>query len=120
MTMSESKIRRKSKVLACTLFTATADCSTLPMFDMAGGVLEMGTIVTAATSINIWASDNTNGPFCQLYDASGSAASITLAPSTNDPRAYALPDATFAAHFVKFVAANTAGTGTVATIMFKG
>jgi len=118
--MSESKIRRKSKVLSCTLFTATADCSTLPMFDMAGGVLEMGTIVTAATSINIWAADNTNGPFCQLYNADGSVASITLAPSTNDPRAYALPDAAFACHFAKFVAANTAGTGTVATIMFKG
>jgi hypothetical protein len=43
-----------------------------------------------------------------------------LAPSTNDPRAYALPDAAFGAHFAKFVAANTAGTGTVATIMFKG
>ena len=50
----------------------------------------------------------------------GSVANITLAPSTNDPRAYPLPDAAFAAHFVKFVAANTAGTGTVATIMFKG
>ena len=118
--MSDAKIRRKSKVLGCTLFTATAACDTLPMWDMAGGVLEMGTIVTGASSINIWAADTTNGPFCQLYNADGSVASITLAPSTTDPRAYALPDAAFAAHFVKFVAANTAGTGTVATIMFKG
>jgi hypothetical protein len=118
--MSESKIRRKSKLSLCTLFTATAACETLRMDDMAGGVLEMGTIVTAATSINIWVADNTSGPFCQLYNADGSAASITLAPSTNDPRAYALPDAAFGAHFAKFVAANTAGTGTVATIMFKG
>jgi hypothetical protein len=118
--MSDSKIRRKSKVLTCTLFTATAACDTLPMWDMAGGVLEMGTIVTAATTINLWVADTTNGPFCQLYAADGSVANITLAPSTNDPRAYALPDAAFASHFVKFVAANTAGTGTVATVMFKG
>ena len=118
--MSESKIRRKNKVNVCTLFTATAACETLPMFDMAGGILEMGTIVTSATTINLWVSDNTTGPFCQLYKADGSVANITLAPSTTDPRAYALPDEAFASSFVKFVAANTAGTGMVATIMFKG
>lgn len=118
--MSESKIRRKNKVNVCTLFTATAACETLPMFDMAGGILEMGTIVTSATTINLWVSDSTTGPFCQLYKADGSVANITLAPSTTDPRAYALPDEAFASSFVKFVAANTAGTGTVATIMFKG
>jgi len=118
--MSESKIRRKSKTNSCTLFTATADCSTLPMFDMAGGVLEMGTIVTAATTINLWVADNTNGPFYQLYKADGSVANITMSPSTSEGRAYALPDESFAAQFVKFVAANTAGTGTVATVMFKG
>ena len=118
--MSESKIRRKNKVHACTLFTATAACDTLPMFDMAGGVLEMGTIVTAATTINLWVSDTTTGPFYQLYKADGSVSNITLAPSTSEGRAYALPDDAFAASFVKFVAANTAGTGTVATVMFKG
>ena len=118
--MSDSKIRRKSKVVSCTLFTATAACDTLQMWDMAGGVLEMGTVNTNATTISLWVADTTNGPFCQLYNADGSVANITLAPSTNDPRAYALPDAAFASHFVKFVAANTAGTGTVATVMFKG
>jgi hypothetical protein len=118
--MSESKIRRKSKLSLCTLFTATAACDTLPMGDMAGGVLEMGTLNTNATTISLWVADSTTGPFCQLYNADGSVANITLAPSSNDPRAYALPDAAFAAQFVKFVANNTAGTGTVATIMWKG
>jgi len=118
--MSDSKIRRKSKVHFTTLFTATAACDTLPMFDMAGGMLQVGTMVTAATTINLWVADTTTGPFYQLYKSDGSVSNITLAPSTNDGRAYAIPDDAFASHFVKFVAANTAGTGTVATVMFKG
>ena len=35
--MSESKIRRKSKVYAATLTTATNTVITIPAFDMAGG-----------------------------------------------------------------------------------
>jgi hypothetical protein len=60
------------------------------------------------------------GPFRRLYDASGAVADITLAPSTADGRAYAVPDAAFAATFIKFVSATTNSTGTVGTVMFKG
>ncbi len=87
----ESKIRRKSKTHNFTMFTATASCDTLPMFDMAGGVLEDGAVVK-----------------------------ITLAASTADGRVYAMPDEVFAAQYVKFVSATTNSTGTVGTVMFKG
>lgn len=118
--MSESKIRRKSKVQSFTMFTATAACDTIPMFDMAGGVVEMGTISTNASQINLWVADTTNGPFYQLYDKEGAVVKITLAPSTSAGRAYAMPDEVFAAHFIKFVSATTNSTGTVGTVMFKG
>ena len=118
--MSEAKIRRKSKTYPFTLSTATASCVTIPMFDMAGGLVEVGTMNTNATQINLWVADTTNGPFYQLYDKDGSVVKITLSASTADGRAYSMPDETFAAHFIKFVSATTNSTGTVGTVMFKG
>lgn len=118
--MSESKIRRKHKAQSFTLFTATAACDTIPMIDMAGGVLEMGTVNTNATQINLWVSDSTNGPFYQLYDKDGAVVKVTLSASSTLGRAYALPDEVFASHFIKFVSHTTNSTGTVGTVMFKG
>jgi len=118
--MSESKIRRKSKAYTFTLSTATAVSNTIPMFDMAGGIVEMGTVNTNATQLNLWVADVQTGPFYQLYDKDGSVVKVTLASSTTDGRAYALPDEVFAAQFIKFVSATTNSTGTVGTVMFKG
>lgn len=118
--MSESKIRRKHKAQSFTLFTATASCVTIPMIDMAGGVVEVGTMSTNATQLNLWVSDSTSGPFYQLYDKDGAVVKITLAASTADGRAYAMPDEVFASHFIKFVSHTTNSTGTVGTVMFKG
>jgi hypothetical protein len=118
--MSESKIRRKSRFNTFTLSTSTAVAQTLPMFDMAGGVVSVGTMSTSAIAIQLWVSDTETGPFNRLYGADGSAADITLAPSTADGRAYALPDAVFAAQYVKLLSATTNSTGTVGTVVFKG
>ena len=118
--MSEVRISRKSKTFGFTLSTATSVANTLPMLDMAGGHIEVGTMLTAATQINIWASDTTSGPFFQLYDKDGAVVKITLSASTTDGRAYAMPDEVFAAQFIKFVSATTNSTGTVGTVMFKG
>lgn len=118
--MSESKIRRKAKIHSFTLFTATASCDTVPMFDMAGGLVSVGTMSTASTQINLWVSDSTNGPFRQLYDKDGAVVKITLAASTADGRVYAMPDEVFASQYIKFASASTNSTGTVGTVMFKG
>lgn len=118
--MSESKIRRKLKTFPVTLSTATSVAVTLPCGDMAGGLFIVGTMVTAATTIQLFASDSTNGPFRQVYDSSGAAANITLAASTADGRAYALPDAAFAAPFLKLISATTNSTGSTGVVCFKG
>jgi len=118
--MSDSKIRRKSKVHPFTLSTATSVANTIPMFDMAGGIVEMGTVNTNATQLNLWVADVEAGPFYQLYDKDGAVVKITLSASTTDGRAYAMPDEVFAAQFIKFVSATTNSTGTVGTVMFKG
>jgi len=118
--MSESKIRRKNKSYPFTLSTATSVAVTIPMYDMAGGLVTMGTVSTNAAAIQLFVAEAEAGPFRRLYDASGAVADITLAPSTTDGRAYAVPDAAFAAPFIKFVSATTNSTGTVGTVMFKG
>jgi hypothetical protein len=77
-------------------------------------------MVTAATQINIWASDTTSGPFYQLYDKDGAVVKITLSSSTTDGRAYALPDEVFATQYIKLLSATTNSTGTIGTAVFKG
>lgn len=115
----EPKIRRKFKAVPITLSTATAVATTLRWDDVAGGALEMGTVATAATSIQVWASDTTAGPFGRLYKVDGSAADITLAPSTTDSRVYALPDEVFGCGAIKLVAATTNSTAAICVVMLK-
>jgi hypothetical protein len=118
--MSESKIRRKARLNSFVLSTSTAVAQTLPMFDMAGGVVSMGTMSTEATAINLWVSDSEDGPFRQLYAPDGSAVAITLDASETEGRAYAMPDEVFAAQYVKLLSATNNGTGTSGVVMFKG
>jgi hypothetical protein len=87
---------------------------------MAGGHIEVGTMVTAATQINIWASDTTSGPWFQLYDKDGAVVKVTLSASTTEGRAYALPDEVFATQYIKLLSATTNSTGTIGTAVFKG
>jgi hypothetical protein len=117
--MSEPKIRRKFKAIGVTLSTAVAAATTLRWDDVAGGTIEMGTVSTAATSIQVWASDATVGTFGRLYDSSGSAADITLAPSTTEARVYALPDACYGAGAIRLVAGQAAATAAVCIVTMK-
>jgi len=115
--MSQVKIKRQFRVVNATVATATASCTTLRMEDMAGAVVELPTITTNAATIQVWGNDTDTGSFCQLYGSDGSAANITLAPSTTNRTAYALPDASYAVPYLKLVAANTNATATVVVVM---
>ena len=115
--MSQVKIKRLFRVVSATITTATSSSTTLRMDDMAGAVLELPTITTNAATINVWGNDTESGSFCQLYGSDGSAASITLAPSTVNRTAYALPDAVYAMPYVKLVAASTNGTASATVVM---
>lgn len=117
--MSDPKIRRKFKALSVTLATSTSSATTLRWDDVAGGCLLMGTVSTSATSIQLWASGSTDGTFGRLYDASGSAADITLSPSTTEARIYALPDAAYGVGALKLVAGQAAGTAATCVVTLK-
>ena len=115
--MSQVKIKRQFRMVTATVTTATSTCTTLRLEDMAGAVLELPTITTNAATIQVWGNDTETGTFCRLYGSDGAAADITLAPSTVNRTAYALPDAAYALPYVKLVAASTNATATAVVVM---
>jgi hypothetical protein len=117
--MSEIKIKRRVRNVSVTLLTATASVQTLRLDDMAGAVISLGTMVTASSSLQMWGSVDEAGPYRRLYKADGSAADITLAPSTSDGRIYSLPDEVFALPYLKIVSGATNSTGTIGVVSFK-
>jgi hypothetical protein len=117
--MSEIKMRRRSRQVPITLTTSTASAATLFLEDFAGGVVDVGTMSTSATTLQMWGSSVEGGTFKRLYNADGSVADITLAPSTAVGAVYALPDAVFGVPFLEVLVGNTAGTGVTATVTLK-
>jgi hypothetical protein len=117
--MSEFKIKRKIRAVSITLGTATAAATTIRVDDMAGGIISVGTMVTAAATLQCWGAVEESGPYRRIFGADGSAGDVTLAPSTTDGRIYSLPDALFAVPYVRIVSGTTNSTGTVGVVSFK-
>ena len=117
--MSEIKIKRRLRSVNVTLATALSSCETIRMDDMAGGVISIGTLSTDASTLQVYGSDDAAATFRRVYGADGSAADITLAPSTSVGTIYALPDATFALPFAKIVSGDTNSTGVSAVVALK-
>lgn len=117
--MSEIKMRRRSRQVPITLTTSTASATTLYLEDFAGGVVDIGTIATAATTLQMWGGSTEGGTFKRLYNTDGSVADITLTPSTSVGGMYALPDAVFGVPYLEVLVGNTAGTGVLATLTLK-
>ena len=117
--MSEIRIKRRSRSVNITLHSTTTLATTLRLDDMAGAVISMGTISTNATSLQMFGSTTEAGTYARLYKADGSAADLTLAPSSTLGRIYSLPDAVFALPYLKIVSATTNSTGTVGVVVMK-
>jgi hypothetical protein len=117
--MADNIISRKNRDLDITLFTATASATTLDMRDVAGAVVSFGTMSTNASTLQMWVGTSTAGTFRRLYKSDGSVADLTLAASSTDGRAYALPDEVFGVEYLKIVSATTNSTGTVGVVMLK-
>jgi len=117
--MADNIISRKNRDIDITLATATASATTLDMRDVAGAVVSFGTMSTNASTLQMWAGTTPTGTFRRLYKADGSVADLTLAASSTDGRAYALPDEVFGVEYLKIVSATTNSTGTVGVVMLK-
>jgi hypothetical protein len=117
--MSDASISRRSRTFDITLSTSTALATTLDLKDMAAAVVEFGTMSTSATSLRMFGSDTQSGTYFRLYKADGTAADLTLAPSTTEGRIYSLPDEVFALPFLKIVSATTVTTGVSGVVCLK-
>jgi hypothetical protein len=117
--MSHVKIKRYERDVPITLHSTTTLATTLRLDDMAGGVVNLGTMSTNAATLQMWGSNAVDGAYRRMYDASGSAADITLAASSTEGRIYALPDAVFGLSFLKIVSGTTNSTGTTGVVSFK-
>jgi hypothetical protein len=115
--MSQVKIKRNFRYVSATITTSTSTCTTLRLEDMAGAVVEFGTLATNAATLQVWGNNTDTGTFAQLYSSDGSAATITLAPSTVNQTMYALPDAVYAVPYAKLVAVTTNATANVTVVM---
>ena len=117
--MSEVKLRRRSRQVSITLTTATASATTLRLEDFAGGVVDLGTMSTNATTLQMWAASGETATYGRLRKVDGSASEITLSPSTTERRIYNLPDEVFAVPFLRIVSATTNSTGTAGIVTLK-
>lgn len=117
--MAENTIARKVRDFDITLHTATASATTLDMRDVAGAIVSFGTMSTNASTLQMWVSASPSGSFRRLYKVDGSAADLTLAPSSTEGRAYSLPDEVFGTEYLKVVSATTNSTGTTGVVMLK-
>lgn len=117
--MPDAILYRKHRDFDITLHTATSLATTLDMRDVAGAVLSIGTISTNASTLQMWVGPTPSATFRRLYKSDGSAADLTLAPSSTEGRAYSLPDEVFGTEYLKIVSATTNTTGTIGIVMFK-
>ena len=117
--MADNILSRKNRDIDITLHTATSLATTLDMRDVAGAVVTLGTMSTNASTLQMWVGTSTAGTFRRLYKSDGSVADLTLAASSTDGRAYALPDEVFGTEFLKIVSSTTNSTGTSGVVMLK-
>ena len=117
--MADAQISRKARDFDIVLTTATAAATTLDMRDVAGAVVQFGTMSTNATTLQMFTSNAAAGTYARLFKADGSAADLTLSPSTSLGRAYALPDEVFGTEYLRIVSATTNSTGTLGFVMLK-
>ena len=117
--MSEIKIKRRGRIVSLTIGTATDAATAIRLDDMAGGIISVAPLPTAATTLQMYGATSEDGDYGRVYDASGSAADITLVPSSSATQIYSLPDALYALPFVRIVSGSTNATSVAAVVALK-
>jgi hypothetical protein len=117
--MSQILIRRLTQQIAVTLQTTTSLATTLSLEGFAGGAIDLGTLSTSVTSLQMWAASGPSGEFRRLRKPDGSAVDLTLSPSTADGGFYALPDEVFAVPYLRLVAGAAAAVDVPGVVTLK-
>ena len=117
--MADAQISRKARDFDIVLTTSTSAATTLDMRDVAGAIVQFGTMSTNASTLQMFVSNSPTGTYARLYKSDGSVADLTLSPSSTLGRAYSLPDEVFGTEYLRIVSATTNSTGTTGFVMLK-
>lgn len=108
--MADPKIRRRVRSFDVTMASSVSSSSSIRLDDTAGYAIRIAAGVTAtqfSTTVQIWASEDTDGTFARLYDSDGSEVDLTLVRDSANSTMYNLPDAVFPAAAIKLVPQST-------------
>jgi hypothetical protein len=117
--MSEIKIKRRSRSVETVLGSNVSSATTFRLDDMAGGTIAVGTMLTAATTLQMFGAVSEEGTYARVYDAGGEPADVKLVANTAAGRMYALPDAVYAVPYLRIVSGSTHSTGVSAIVSLK-
>jgi hypothetical protein len=134
--MSEFQILRRQRLVDLIVGTSVTDSTTLRFDSAAGGSIFVNDVSTSATTLRVFGSID-DSAYRELYDPSGSAASITLARLSGTATEtvgtttttitvysavdsiYAMPDAVFALKQLRLVADAALGESARVTVASK-
>lgn len=117
--MSEIRIKRRNRTISLTLGTAVDAATAIRLDDMAGGVISVSALSTAATTLQLFGATSETGSYGRVYDSSGSAADISLVPDSSASQVYSLPDAVYGLPYVRIVSGSTEATSVAAVVALK-
>ena len=108
------KLKRMTSVQPVTVGTGTVSSTSARCDNMAGAALRV-VGVTASATLTVWSSSD-DATFAALAGADGAAATLTV---PTDGGMVAVPDAAFAARYVRFVSGTPLSTAAVTAVVFK-
>jgi hypothetical protein len=119
--MSHVTIKRYEREVPVTLSSTEEVSLSLRMSGMAGGVVSLAAMDSAATTLQMWGSSSEAGPYRRICKTDGTLAEVTLAgaAASTEGLIYSLPDEVFAVAYLKLVLGSAAGDGTLGSVTLK-
>lgn len=99
-----SEITRRIQRIAASTATSVGSATAIRFEDFAGGIVAPTSEVLTEQVVAFYASDYEDGTYYRLVDFAGSPANVIWA--VGDPTYASLPDAAFAAPFIKMVSST--------------
>jgi hypothetical protein len=112
-------IDRNSKAFVATVHSTVATASPIRCDDFASAVVLFDAVLASSASLNFYVSDVKAGTYRLLNDSAGTPVSVSIPAPGSVPVAFPLPDALFAAAWVKLVPTGSAIDGATCTLTVK-
>jgi hypothetical protein len=112
-------IDRNSKSFTATVHTSLAMATSVRCDDFASAVVMFDAVLASSATLNFYVSDAESGSYRLLHDTTGIPVSVSIPAPGSARVAFPLPDALFAAAWVKLVPTGSAIDGATCTLTVK-